>query len=175
MKRGIKLFVLGTLMVQMFISCNGSGGRTEQAQVSSGSAGSVSKVTPVSPNGSAAPAGTPIGPPSAVAEPSAERKTTAHFEETVYDWGTLKVGEKMTHIFRFKNTGNQPLVIKDAKTTCGCTVPEKPQAPIEPGKMGELKVVFDSHNKFGTQVKPITVTSNTVPETIQLTIKGEVK
>ncbi len=162
----------GLLSACILVSCEGASGTTEQATEKLSKADSAALVvTSVTPN---VAENTPT-PPSANPDPSTERKTTIHFEETVYNWGVLKVNDKMTHIFRFKNTGTEPLVIKDAKTTCGCTVPEKPQAPIEPGKMGEIKVVFDSHNKSGTQVKPITITSNTVPETLVLTIKGEVK
>jgi len=48
------------------------------------------------------------------------------FEESEFDFGTIEQGTAVEHIFKFKNTGEAPLVIVDAKSSCGCTVPEKP-------------------------------------------------
>jgi Protein of unknown function (DUF1573) len=103
------------------------------------------------------------------------KSTTMQFEESKFNWGSIKENEKMTHMFKFKNTGKEPLVIIDAKGSCGCTVPEKPNAPILPGKTGEIKVVFDSKGKPGEQTKTVTVTANTTPETMVLTITGKVE
>lgn len=103
------------------------------------------------------------------------KSANVKWDEMVYNWGTIQHGEKMTHVFKFKNTGSEPLIILDAKGSCGCTVPEKPAAPIAPGKTGEIKVVFDSNGKEGPQTKIVTVTANTEPSTFALTIKGEVK
>lgn len=105
----------------------------------------------------------------------AEKVAAVKWDETVYNWGSLKQGEKMTHVFKFTNTGKEPLIILDAKGSCGCTVPEKPAAPIAPGKTGEIKVVFDSNGKEGPQTKLVTITANTEPSTFALTIKGDVK
>ena len=63
-----------------------------------------------------------------------------------FDWGKLKEGDKMTHIFKFKNTGDNDLVITDAHGSCGCTVPEWPKEPIKPGKGGDLKVMLISND-----------------------------
>jgi Protein of unknown function (DUF1573) len=94
----------------------------------------------------------------------------------IHDWGSATVGDKITHIYKFTNTGTEPLVILDAKASCGCTVPERPQAPIAPGKIGEIKVVFDSNGKAaGQTAKTVTVTANTDPGTMVLTLKGELK
>jgi hypothetical protein len=126
----------------------------------------------VTPN----PTGATANAPTTAAVTSASEKiTSCKFEELVYNWGSIKKGDKMTHIFKFKNTGTEPLVILSAKGSCGCTVPEKPQAPIEPGKTGEIKVVFDSAGKDGQQAKTITVEANTKEKNMVLTIKGEVK
>ncbi len=120
----------------------------------------------------AAPAVTAV--PAQQSAPATTETTSIKWDEMAYNWGKLKQGEKMTHIFKFTNTGKKPLVILDAKGSCGCTVPEKPQAPIEPGKTGEIKVVFDSSGKDGVQVKTVTITANTDQPTMTLTIKGEV-
>lgn len=62
---------------------------------------------------------------------------------------TIKAGEKAVHIYKFKNTGKEPLIISDAKGSCGCTVPQWPKEPIAPGK-GD-KVEFDSGKNGHTQ------------------------
>lgn len=105
--------------------------------------------------------------------------TSIQFDETVFDYGTVKDGAKVKHVYKFKNTGKEPLIIADAKGSCGCTVPDWPREPIAPGKMGQINVEFDSKNK-GTeegsnQSKRVTITANTDPVQTYLTIKGIVK
>ncbi len=89
--------------------------------------------------------------------------TTIEFEETTYDFGTIKQGEKASHVFKFRNTGNEPLIISNAKATCGCTVPHWPKDPIAPGETGEIEVVFNSKGKSNKQNKKVTITANTNP------------
>ena len=74
---------------------------------------------------------------------AAAKTTTMKFDELSYDWGSINENDKMTHIFKFKNTGVNDLIISDARGSCGCTVPEWPKEPIKAGKGGEIKVVFD--------------------------------
>ncbi|WP_224996602.1 DUF1573 domain-containing protein [Cesiribacter sp. SM1] len=97
------------------------------------------------------------------------------YQETEYDFGTVKDGEVVTHTFKFKNTGDVPLVIQSASASCGCTVPKKPEQPIAPGATGEIQVRFDSSNKPGIQNKTVTVTANTDPAITRLAIKGTVE
>ncbi len=96
--------------------------------------------------------------------------TTLKFDRTVHDFGKINEGEKVTTVFRFKNTGENPLVISSAVGSCGCTVPNWPKAAIEPGKTGEIAVEFDSNKKSGEQAKTVTVKANTTPPSIELTI-----
>lgn len=104
--------------------------------------------------------------------------TSIKFEQDTYDWGKVMDGDKVTHVFKFKNTGNEPLIISNAKGSCGCTVPEWPKDAIAPGKSGEIKVVFDSKGKGGVggkdDSKKVTITANTDPADTYLTIKGKV-
>ena len=105
--------------------------------------------------------------------------TTVEYETMVYDYGEVKEGAKVKYSYKFKNTGSEPLVISDAKGSCGCTVPDWPREPIAPGASGEIKVEFDSKGK-GTddgskQTKRVTVTANTNPAQTYLTISGIVK
>ena len=102
------------------------------------------------------------------------KTTSAKFDETSYDWGTIAEGDKMTHVFKFKNTGTNDMIISDAHGSCGCTVPEWPKEPIKPGKSSQIKVIFDSKGKAGDQSKSVTITANTEPTNMVLMIKGKV-
>lgn len=97
------------------------------------------------------------------------------FEEDTYDFGEIKSGEKVSHVFKFTNTGKMPLLITSARSTCGCTVPEWPKEAIAPGGQGELKVVFNSEGKSGRQNKPVTILANTYPATTRVYLNGEVR
>ncbi|GAB2976394.1 hypothetical protein GCM10027049_09050 [Mucilaginibacter puniceus] len=96
------------------------------------------------------------------------------FELESYDFGKVKAGDKVTYDFKFTNTGPSPLIISTATASCGCTVPEWPKEPIQPGQDGNIKVTFDSANKEGLQDKQITVTANTSPAQNVVHLVGEV-
>jgi len=100
--------------------------------------------------------------------------TAIEFQETEFQWGEIVMGEKIQNIYTFRNTGSEPLIITNAKGSCGCTVPRFPKEPIMPGEYGELLVQFDSKNKKGMQAKRVTITTNTDPANTYLTIKGKV-
>ncbi len=82
------------------------------------------------------------------------------FEVTDHNFGDVNQGEKVETTFKFKNTGNFPLILQNVLSTCGCTVPEWPKEPVAPGEEGVLRVVFDSSAKIGRQNKVITIRSN---------------
>ena len=96
------------------------------------------------------------------------------FAEVEHHFGDITEGEKVETRFEFTNTGKEPLIISNAKGSCGCTVPKWPKEPIAPGETGELLVSFDSKGKPGSQTKTVTVTANTEPAVTRLTIKAEV-
>lgn len=96
------------------------------------------------------------------------------FEKTTYDFGKIKQGEKVHYDFTFTNTGKTPLIISNATASCGCTVPEPPKDPIQPGAQSVIKVIFDSTGKSGKQDKVITVTSNGNPSINEVHLTGEV-
>ncbi|MXV52497.1 DUF1573 domain-containing protein [Pedobacter sp. HMF7647] len=97
------------------------------------------------------------------------------FDQTTYDFGIIDQGDTVVHNYSFNNAGKSPLIITDAQASCGCTIPEFPHEPIAPGKIGVIKVIFNSANKFGKQTKAITITANTVPAITQLLLTGEVR
>jgi len=82
------------------------------------------------------------------------------FAETEFDFGTIDQGTKVEHIFKFTNTGNAPLVIVNAKSSCGCTVPSYPKEPVAPGDTAELLVKFNGSGKNQVS-KTVTITANT--------------
>ncbi len=96
------------------------------------------------------------------------------FVKESFDFGQITDGEKVSYDFKFTNTGKSPLIITSATATCGCTVPDYPKAPVAPGAEGVIRVVFDSAGKLGMQNKVVTITANTVPETTELNILGNV-
>lgn len=100
--------------------------------------------------------------------------TEVQLIDSVYDFGSVTEGEKVTFNFRFKNIGKKPLIIVATSASCGCTVPEKPEQPIPAGETGFIKVVFNSKGKVGHNEKNIHVTANTNPEFPTLLLKGEV-
>jgi hypothetical protein len=100
--------------------------------------------------------------------------TSVQLIDSVYNFGTITEGEKVTYSFRFKNSGKKALVITSATASCGCTVPEKPEKPILPGETGFIKVVFNSQGKLGHNEKNITVTANTNPAFPFMLMKGDV-
>ena len=71
------------------------------------------------------------------------------FQEEEYNFGDIRDGDVVSHVFKFTNTGEAPLVISKATAACGCTVPQWPKQPIPVGGSGEIKVQFDSSNKPG--------------------------
>lgn len=125
----------------------------------------VETVTPANPAAAQAPA---------VAVPTGPVTTMAFQENGTFDFGTVTEGEIVSHTFSFKNTGSEPLIISDAKGSCGCTVPSKPTAPIAPGEDGEITVQFNSKNKKGARNQKVTVTANTNPAQTFIYLTGTV-
>ena len=100
--------------------------------------------------------------------------TSIKFVETDHDFGTISQDSENTKIFSFTNTGTEPLIIENAKGSCGCTVPEYPKEPIPPGEAGEIKVVYKPGKQKNQQTKNVTITANTVPDKSVLTIRANV-
>lgn len=96
------------------------------------------------------------------------------FDKEVHDYGTIKNGADGTCTFDFTNTGNQPLIISNAKGSCGCTVPSWPKEPVNPGQTATITVKYDT-KRTGAINKSVTITSNAVNEpTKVIRIKGNV-
>ncbi len=96
------------------------------------------------------------------------------FEETSKDFGDIVQGDVVEHTFKFKNEGNQPLILSNVLVTCGCTATKWPRDPIAAGKAAEITVRFDSKGKSGAQNKIVTVVSNAVNSREKVSIKSNV-
>ncbi|TJZ54854.1 DUF1573 domain-containing protein [Sphingobacterium olei] len=101
-------------------------------------------------------------------------KGKIEFEEDAFDFGTIKEGEVVNHVFKFKNTGEEPVILSAVSASCGCTTPDYTKDPILPGKEGEIKVSFNSQGQVGTQQKIVTVSSNAMNKVTTVQIKGAV-
>ena len=168
----IQIGLLGLIAVLLLINTFGGfdslkGGSSGDAVREAARANNTTNVVAPTPGATTTPGATameePVGP-----------TTTMNFEESTFDFGTIDAGEKVSHTYKFTNSGNEPLVIKDAKGSCGCTVPKWPKEPIAPGATGEILVEYNSKGKKGKETKRVTITANTSPAQTFLTITGEV-
>jgi hypothetical protein len=96
------------------------------------------------------------------------------FESLEHDFGTIKEGEIVKHLYKFKNVGNAPLIVSDVKPQCGCTATNWTKDPVQPGGQGEIEVQFDSNGRAGQNSKSTTVTANTKEGTAMLYFKVNV-
>ena len=104
---------------------------------------------------------------------SQEKQAEIKFEVTTIDYGEVEFESDGKRVFKFKNIGTAPLIFKRISSSCGCTIPKKPEKPIEPGESGEIEVEYDT-KRVGIFMKAISVVSNSKNSSIVLRIKGEV-
>ena len=97
------------------------------------------------------------------------------WEKPSFNFGTIKEGDIIEHTFKFTNVGTEPLLIKKASASCGCTVPQYTKEAILPGGKGEIKVKFNSKGKSGQQSPVITIVANTTPKQTRLSLRGVVE
>jgi hypothetical protein len=102
-----------------------------------------------------------------------EKTAKIEFKQKVIDYGEIAKGSNGVRVFEFTNTGDVPLVISNVRSSCGCTIPKKPEEPIAPGATGEIEVKYDT-NRVGPIRKTITVQSNAETPTVAVKIKGKV-
>ncbi len=97
-----------------------------------------------------------------------------NFETTTIDYGTIANGSDGERVFNFTNSGNKDLIIQNVQSSCGCTIPKKPEGPIAPGESSEIIVKYDTKRTAPFR-KTITVTTNLEQNSIvALKIKGTV-
>tara|TARA_B100001057_G_C22852269_1_gene951420 strand:+ start:89 stop:490 length:402 start_codon:yes stop_codon:yes gene_type:complete len=104
---------------------------------------------------------------------SQEKKAEIKFDENLIDYGEIEYNSDGKRTFKFTNIGEAPLVFNRISSSCGCTVPKKPEQPIKPGESAEIEVEYDT-KRIGVFIKAISVSSNAVNSNVVLRIKGEV-
>lgn len=103
----------------------------------------------------------------------AQKTAKMQFKSETIDYGEIKKGSDGVRVFEFTNTGDIDLVITNVTSSCGCTIPKKPDGPIKPGASGKIEVKYDT-NRPGPIRKTVTVYSNAEEPTKALKIKGRV-
>lgn len=100
--------------------------------------------------------------------------TSIKFKDEVHDFGSVDVDTENAFAFEFKNTGTEPLIISNAKGSCGCTVPNWPKTPIKPNETATIDVIYrPNKGQAGMpQEKTVTVTANTEPANTIVKIKA---
>lgn len=119
----------------------------------------------------AKPAAEPVSKTQATDKPVDGPKMT--FEHTTVDYGEIEQSSDPLRVFPFKNEGTEPLIIKHAKGSCGCTVPNYPKEPIMPGESADIEVRYDT-KRIGPFTKTVRLTTNEGGPQRVLTIKGKV-
>ena len=102
-----------------------------------------------------------------------EKVAKIEFKSDVIDYGEIARNSDGIRVFEFTNTGNAPLIISKVTSSCGCTIPKKPEEPIMPGESGQIEVKYDT-DRVGHIRKTIMVTSNADTPKVPLKIKGKV-
>ena len=104
---------------------------------------------------------------------SQEKKAEIKFEENLIDYGEVEYDSDGKRTFKFTNIGEAPLVFNRISSSCGCTVPKKPDQPIIPGESSVIEVEYDT-KRIGVFIKAISVSSNAINSNVVLRIKGKV-
>jgi hypothetical protein len=175
MKDTIKIALLaiiaGTLIIQTIGQKNGA-----TSTMSTASSAVAATAPSIAANANLADKKTfdPLTPPSAMPVDNGPKSAIA-FPVMEHSFGKVKQNSENTYVFKFTNTGKEPLVISNAQGSCGCTVPEYPKEPIAPGATSQIKVVYKPGMQQGNQAKTVTVTANTEPAQTILRISADVQ
>jgi len=103
---------------------------------------------------------TPANAPAAAPAANNPNAPVITFAEQAYDFGTVVEGPQITHDFKIKNEGKEPLILSNVHASCGCTVPTWPKEPILPGKESVISATYNTSGRPGHFAKTITIESN---------------
>lgn len=157
----MKIFKVAFLAVCFFTACNSDSSQTEGKTIEEiQSEGKISSII--------------RNPVSADAPIDTINVAKMSFDSDTYNFGTVDEGDIVKHSYEFTNNGKVPLLISNARSSCGCTIPDWPREPIEPGDSRQISVKFDTKDKPRDQTKTITITANTYPSTTKLFLTGYV-
>ncbi len=118
---------------------------------------------------------TPAKPVEAQQKAPLKEGPQLEFKFKDHNFGELEEGPKAAVDFVFTNTGNKPLILTDVKASCGCTTPDWPKEPIQPGQTSKIKVEYNTQGRPGDFNKSITINSNANEgQPLMIYIKGKV-
>ena len=103
-----------------------------------------------------------------------DNKAEFKFEKETHDFGKIPQGKPVTYEFKFTNTGEEPLIISNVESSCGCTVPKYTNTPVLKGQSGTITVTFNAAAVQPSFAKAVTIKSNARTPNKLLYIKGEV-
>ena len=106
--------------------------------------------------------------------PTLRAQAVIQFEQTSHNFGAFSSDQPQKCEFIFTNTGDKPLVIQQAFSSCGCTVASFTRTPINPGEKGKVTISYNGKNLFpGHFKKPVTVSSNAKNNIVRVYIEGD--
>lgn len=172
MKKTLSIIALSVIGFGL-VSCKKEENKTSENTEVTG-VDSTNAPTADSTNAPANPtvAGTEVAAPVAK---SNQPTTTIALSESNFDFGNIKKGTKVNHVYEVTNTGTNPLIISEVKPGCGCTAPEFTKDPIMPGKKGKITLSFDSTNFDGAVQKYADVFANVEKAPIKLTFNANIQ
>ncbi len=98
--------------------------------------------------------------------------TVICFDSSDIHRGEANAGDVLHYVYEFTNEGDAPLIIQNTRSSCGCVVPRWPKDPIPPKGKGVIEAKFNTKGKKGKQSKRLTLTANTIPSSISLTLRA---
>lgn len=116
-----------------------------------------------------------VNNPASATESANSKEPKIEFVTLEHDFGKMIQGEQVSFTYKFKNTGNAPLIISAVEKTCGCTNTKYPTNPIKPGEESGISITYDSKGHKGFQNKRIIVKANTNPSETILKFKAQVQ
>lgn len=172
MKKTLSIIALSVIAFGM-VSCKKENKETTGTETAATATDSTTAAASAPMGDSAAVA--PATEQTAATPASNQPLTTVALSESNFDFGKIKKGEKVQHVYEITNTGSNPLVISEVKPGCGCTAPDFTKEPIMPGKKGKITLHFDSTNFDGNVSKFADVFANVEKMPIKLTFTANIQ
>ncbi|CAI8713281.1 DUF1573 domain-containing protein [Chryseobacterium sp. IT-36CA2] len=167
MKKTLSIIALSIIGFGL-VSCKKENKETQSTETATTDSAAVA--APVTTGSTAVP-GTGEAPAPVSNEPS----TSVALSENSFDFGKIKKGDKVEHVYEITNTGKNPLIISEVKPGCGCTAPDFTKEPIMPGKKGKVTLHFDSSSFDGNVQKYADVFANVEKAPIRLTFTANIQ
>lgn len=167
MKKTLSIIALSIIGFGL-VSCKKENKETQSTETAATDSASV--VAPLTTDSVEAPAAG-----EAAAPVSNEPSTSVALSENSFDFGKIKKGDKVEHVYEITNTGKNPLIISEVKPGCGCTAPDFTKEPIMPGKKGKVTLHFDSSSFDGNVQKYADVFANVEKAPIRLTFTANIQ